>query len=88
VSDTNFDGELLVVLVVDPQCYMGRLTARVTCSPPSVILVAHDLATVASQVDAGLGPALARGTKRDTCRPRRRTVAVPQSHQRRGGAPL
>ncbi len=36
-----------------------RPTARVTCSPPSVTLVAHNLATVASQVDAGLGPTLA-----------------------------
>ena len=31
------------------------LTASVTCSPPSDSCVVHDLATVASQVDAVLG---------------------------------
>jgi hypothetical protein len=42
VSDTNFDGELLVVLVVDPQCYMGRLTKNVTCACGQITFATHD----------------------------------------------
>ena len=35
----------------------------VTCSPPSVTPFVHNLATAASQVDAGLGPTPAPATR-------------------------
>jgi hypothetical protein len=64
-SGVDFDGKLCVFPLVDPHCWMGCLTGELSRSPersgggsaPSVTRVAHDLATVASQVDAGLGPA-------------------------------
>ena len=58
----NYD----ILLRHNQQFHIERLTAGFTCSPPSVTRVIHNLATVASQVDAGLGKAPT--TRNETCR--------------------
>jgi len=83
ISTLVHDGQYLIIGLVALNSVFAVcdktlcITTSVTCSPPSVTHAIHDLATVTSQVDAGLGPTLAPTTQNEPRHPPRQTVAAP-----------